>query len=362
MAKVGLVFGGRSVEHAVSLRSARTVAAALAEAGHEVLALGIAEDGCFVGEEASRRALAGEADVLAALGQAVAPSLVHLVESGAEVLFPIVHGTSGEDGALQGLAEMFDLAYVGCGVAASAVAMDKVLTKAALERVGLPVVPYRSFDRQRFEAEPAACVAVAADLPLPLFVKPALGVSSVCVRKVNTAAEIAGALAFALRFGDNVVVEQGIAGRELECAVLGHHAPAASAVGEIVPGRDFYDYVDKYLTDGARLIAPAELPADLADRLRELAVRAFRAIGGSGLARVDFFLDGQSRLYVNEINTLPGFTSISMYPRLWALAGVGLPALVDRLVGHAIERHHERARLDVGIRDWLREVGAGSLA
>ncbi len=355
MARVGLIFGGRSVEHAVSVASARTVAGGLEAAGHEVVALGIGPDGVWVEPAVAARALAGELDRLPAAGGAILPSLAHLVASGVEVVFPIVHGTWGEDGTLQGLLEIADLPYVGAGVTASALAMNKVLAKRLIEAAGVPVVDYEATSRAAFEAAPAAFLERLARFAPPLFVKPSVGGSSVGVRKVADPAHLCEAVRFALRFDDDVLVERGVAGRELECAVLGYERLEASAVGEIVPGRDFYDYEDKYLTDGARLIAPAELPEELAARLRRLAVDAFAALGGHGMARVDFLLEGETVL-VNEVNTLPGFTSISMYPRLWELSGVGLPELVGRLVEVALRRHRDRHRLDQGIRDWIRQL------
>ena len=353
MARIGVVFGGRSVEHKVSVVSARTVAKSLVEAGHEVVPLGIAQDGCWLAEAEGARALRGELDRLAPTSEPVAASLHHLLAAGADVLFPVTHGTWGEDGCLQGLAEMLDLPYVGCDVPSSAVTMDKGLCKGVLERAGLPVVPGKSFPRYRFEADREACLAELDDLPLPLFVKPALGGSSVGIRKVRDRAALGEAIDFALRFSDGVVVERGVAGRELECAVLGHDRPRASAVGEIVAGREFYDYEDKYLEDGAQLLAPARLPQGVEDRLRRLAVAAFRATGCSGLARVDFFLERDETLFINELNTLPGFTSISMYPRLWELSGLPLPSLVSRLIDIAVRKHAQRRRLDQGIKDWL---------
>lgn len=356
MARVGLIFGGRSVEHKVSVSSARTVAAALAEAGHEVVPLGIATDGCWVEPAAAARALAGDVDALPPLGERVADTLRVLVGSAVDVLFPIVHGTWGEDGTLQGLCEMLDIAYAGTGVTSSALAMDKVFAKQLLAARGLPVVDYEVVDRHDFERAPAAVVERLARFAPPIFVKPSVGGSSVGVSRVPDRACLETAVRLGLRFDDRLVVERGIVGRELECAVLGYRALEASAVGEIVPGREFYDYTDKYLDDDARLIAPAELPDELARRLRELAVAAFAALGGWGMARVDFLLGDDDRLWINEINTLPGFTRISMYPRLWELSGVPLPALVDRLVSIARERHADRRRLDDGIKEWIAEI------
>jgi D-alanine-D-alanine ligase len=278
------------------------------------------------------------------------------------VVFPIVHGTWGEDGTFQGLCEMLDLPYVGCGVTASALAMDKVLAKRQLAAAGVPVVDFEVVSRRELEADAAACLARCERLPRPLFVKPSNGGSSVGVRKVADLAELEAAIRFALRFDDVALIERGIQGRELECAVLGYRGIEASVVGEIVPGNEFYDYADKYLQDTAGLIAPAKLDDRVSDRLRAIAVEAFAAIGGAGLARVDFLMEGkpmegEDGLFVNELNTLPGFTSISMYPLLWSLTGVPLPKLVDRLVGLALQRHRDRLRLDEGIKEFLAELG-----
>lgn len=357
MARVGVVFGGRSVEHRVSVTSARTVGEGLAAAGHEVVPLGVAEDGTWADRETGRAVLAGERDTVPGGGGAVAPTLARLVDDPPEVIFPIVHGTWGEDGTLQGLCEILDLPYAGAGVTTSALAMDKVAAKRALAAAGLPVVESAAVRRPRFEADSEEFLARAAALPgPPWFVKPAVGGSSVGVRKAADRRELEEAVRFALRFDDAVLVERAVEGRELECAVLGYRELEASEIGEIVPGADFYDYEDKYVTDAAELIAPAELAEGVRERLRSLAVEAFAALGGHGMARVDFLLEGDEPL-VNEINTLPGFTSISMYPRLWDLTGVPLPELVDRLVAIALERHADRHRLDAGIKAFL-----GSLA
>ncbi|MGH9361630.1 MAG: D-alanine--D-alanine ligase family protein [Thermoanaerobaculia bacterium] len=357
MAHVGVIFGGRSVEHQVSVVSARAVARGLAEAGHTVTPLGIAQDGCWVHPEVARETLHGDGKAIPPVGRPVAPTLRHLLASGVEVLFPIVHGTWGEDGTLQGLCEMLDLPYVGPGVTTSALAMDKLLSKRQLAAAGVPVVEFEAVSREAFERDPAGLLARAERLPLPLFVKPSVGGSSVGVDKVERREELAETVGFALQFDETVLVERGIEGRELECAVLGYGTLEASAVGEIVPGREFYDYADKYLEDGAQLIAPAELPEPVAERLRGLATAAFATLGGSGMARVDFLLEGEDGLFVNELNTLPGFTAISMYPRLWGLSGLPLPKLVDRLVQIALDRHRDRHRLDAGIKEFLATLG-----
>ncbi|HVG11252.1 MAG TPA: D-alanine--D-alanine ligase family protein [Thermoanaerobaculia bacterium] len=356
MAHVGVIFGGRSVEHQVSIRSARTVVDGLRTAGHQVTPLGIAQDGCWIDAEASEAVLSGGIATIAPLELPIAPTLRHLLASGVEVLFPIVHGTWGEDGTLQGLCEMIDAAYVGPGVTASALAMDKLLFKRQMEAAGVPVVEYEAVRRNEFAADPAAFLHRAAKLPFPVFVKPSVGGSSVGVKKVMSPDLLEAGVRFALQFDDTVIIERGVQGRELECAVLGYQKIEASAVGEIVPGNEFYDYADKYLQDTAQLIAPAELSPEATDRLRALAVRAFEAIGGVGLARVDFLVEGEDGIYVNEVNTLPGFTSISMYPRLWGLSGVPLPELVDRLVRIALDRHRDRRRLDEGIKEFLESL------
>jgi len=371
MPRIGIVFGGRSVEHEVSVRSARTVARGLIESSHEVVPLGIGPNGRWIDRETSAAALAGERSRLPIAGEdgvestgdtekrTVLDSLVHLTEAAPEVIFPIVHGTWGEDGTLQGFCEILDLPYVGAGVTASALAMDKLLAKSQLHAQGLPVVPWCGVRREDFEADPDAVAEKCAHLGFPRFVKPSVGGSSVGVCKVPDASCFSESVRFALRFDDSVLVERAVAGgRELECAVLGYRELEASAVGEIIPGKEFYDYEDKYLTDDARLIAPAELSQEESDLLRDLACRAFAAIGGTGLARVDFLQEvgGEGRIYINEINTLPGFTEISMYPRLWGISGVPLPELVDRLVQIALHRHRDRKRLDDGIKEWLAEL------
>ncbi|HVS02126.1 MAG TPA: D-alanine--D-alanine ligase family protein [Thermoanaerobaculia bacterium] len=355
--RVGVIFGGRSVEHEVSITSARTVARALAEAGHEVVPLGVTPDGCWLDRELSRAALDGRLDALPPQGVPMMPTVGHLLGSGIEVAFPIVHGTWGEDGTLQGLCEMLDLPYVGAGVTASALAMDKLQCKRLLATAGVPVVEFVGFSAADFDEDAAACLSGADVLPLPLFVKPSIGGSSVGVQKVGRREGLEPAVRHALRFDDHVLIERGIAGRELECSVLGYRPLEASAVGEIQPAAEFYDYADKYLDDAAGLVAPAELDAAVEREVRRLAVAAFAAIGGWGMARVDFLLEGDTP-YVNEINTVPGFTRISMYPRLWGVSGVPLPELVDRLVAVALERHGDRRRLDQGIKEWLQELAA----
>lgn len=357
--RVGLIFGGRSVEHEVSITSARTVADGLRQAGHHVVPLAIACDGCWVDEATSQAALAGELDRIEAVGGSIAASLERLVQSSCEALFPIVHGTWGEDGTLQGLCEMVDLPYVGPGVTSSAVCMDKAIAKRLLASQGIPVVDAEYVTPEDMADDPLAVLARMERLPLPLFVKPSVGGSSVGIQRLDDRDGLQAAIEHALQFDDrSVVVECGVAGRELEVAVLGKPgAMEASVVGEIVPGAEFYDYADKYLEDGAQLIAPADLPEEVSEALRHTAIRAFEALGGYGMGRVDFLLaDADGTAYINEINTLPGFTSISMYPQLWDLSGRPLPRLVDDLVQLAVDRHRQRQALDGGIKAWIAQL------
>jgi D-alanine-D-alanine ligase len=356
MARVGIIFGGRSVEHKVSVQSARTVSQALQDAGHEVVAFGIAQDGNWVEENVSLAALSGEIDLIAGSDGRSRLTLDRLLNSTLEVVFPIVHGTWGEDGTLQGFLEILDLPYVGADVAASAVAMDKVTCKRLLQQSGVPVVDFRVLSRTQFEVDGSIELAFLDDLGLPLFVKPAIGGSSVGITRVDRADELGAALRLAFRFGEVALVEAAIQGRELECSVLGFENLEASAIGEIVPSENFYDYADKYLLDGAELVAPADLSPALADSIQQMATRAFGAINGTGMARVDFFLDDDEGIFVNEINTAPGFTNISMYPRLWEVSGLALPELADRLIEIALDRHRSRGRLSQEIDSWLEEL------
>lgn len=354
MKKVGLIFGGRTAEHRVSVASARTIARGLEEAGHEVVPLPIGPDGGWLSARQGRYALEGRIDQLPVSGQPIRSTLNRLLEVEVDVVFPTIHGTWGEDGTLQGFCEILDLPYVGAGVATSAIAMDKVLCKELLARRGIPVVDAEVVTSAELGTNEGTASALdrAARLPRPLFVKPAVGGSSVGVYRVGDGDDLEAALRDALRFDDTVLVERGVVGRELECSVLGLTTIEASVLGEIVSGRDFYDYADKYIDDGAQLIAPANVEATLANTLRDVAVSAFRAIGGTGMARVDFLVE-EGAYWVNEINTLPGFTDISMYPRLWGVSGVPLADLVDRLVVIALERHKRREKLDAGIKSWI---------
>ena len=345
--RVVVLFGGRSVEREVSRISARTIVGGLDPGRYDVIPIAVAPDGRFLPAVDSGRLLAdgrvpekylrAEAELGTDSG-ALIPA--EIGPGRADVVFPIIHGTTGEDGALQGFLEMLGLPYVGGGVTASAIGMDKGVFKALLRDAGIPAA--------RAVVVRSSVELDAPPFPLPLFVKPANGGSSVGVTKVKRAEDLALAIATALRYDDRALVEEAIDGREIECAVLGNDEPRASVPGEIIPGREFYDYDDKYREDRARLVIPSPLPDSVAAEIRRLAIETFRVAGVSGMARVDFFVErGTDRVLVNEINTLPGFTAISMYPKLWEASGMALPALLDELIRLALERFEKRKRLEV---------------
>lgn len=359
--RVGVVFGGRSGEHEVSLNSARNVMEALAKAGHTVVPIGITPQGHWLTSENPLALLTSETtpminevitvngsqqgkynhDTWALLPQAQANAPLPSID----VIFPVLHGTYGEDGTVQGLLEMANLPYVGCGVLASAVAMDKAVAKQLFSQVGLHQAPYQVVLRKQWRNNPdAVLAALEAALPYPMFVKPANLGSSVGISKVHDESELAPALDLACRYDRKLVVEQGVPNaREIEVSVLGNDDPIVSIVGEIVPSNEFYDYAAKYLTDASELRIPAPISAELAAQVQAMALKAFRAADCSGLARVDFLLDDASQtLYLNEINTMPGFTRHSMYPKLWEATGLSYPALVDRLLMLALENYDDR--------------------
>lgn len=350
--RVGVLFGGRSGEHEVSLRSARSVAAALDPQRYETTLLAIDKQGRWLlGQDAA--ALLAEPNQAHAPGQpspaAQTPGgLVPHDESlrSLDVIFPVLHGPLGEDGTVQGLLELADIPYVGCGVAASAVGMDKATCKAVFAAHGLPQAPYVTLKRLRWQAAPEAVLdAIEAQLPYPVFVKPANLGSSVGISKASGRDSLRRGLDEAARYDRKLVVEQGIDAREIEVSVLGNDQPAASVPGEIIPSREFYDYAAKYIDDDSRLLIPAPLTPEQTAEVQRLAVAAFLAIDGAGMARVDFLLDRQTgQIYLNEVNTIPGFTSISMYPKLWAASGLPFPQLLDRLIDLALERHQDKSR------------------
>lgn len=346
-----ILCGGQSAEHEISLLSACNVAAAVDRTRHELLVVGIDKrGGWWLFESEPFVSHAGDAARIALWLESGTPvtlaciagrgTLVPLADPARtlplDVAFPVLHGSHGEDGAVQGLLAMNNLPCVGCDLTSSAVCMDKHLAKIVLAQAGLPVARGCLVETRTRAAVAAA--AVVAELGLPLFVKPARLGSSVGVTKVKTPEALGPALDEALRYDTKVLIEECVVGREIECAVLGNHAPEASVPGEVVPQHEFYSYAAKYLDEnGAVLKAPADLDEATAARVRELALRSFQALGCRGMARVDMFLTPAGRLVVNELNTIPGFTAISMYPRLWALGGVPYPALVERLIALALE-------------------------
>jgi D-alanine-D-alanine ligase len=394
--RVGVLFGGRSGEHEVSLLSAASVLKAINRKKYDVVPIGITKQGGWVTSSDAEKLLTGgsaraertlragdpettsAAAVLAHGESVIVPPVPSEGKTGAlvpfettarslarqgadqvlnlDVIFPVLHGTFGEDGTIQGLFELADIAYVGSGVLGSAAGMDKDVMKRLFAAAKLPIPKHVSFLRADWEASPKKAIArIEAALKYPLFVKPANLGSSVGISKAHDRKELGPAIKVAAGFDRKIVVEQAVGGkrgkaRELEVAVLGNDAPEASVVGEIVPGKEFYDYEAKYLSEGSYPIIPAKLTKQQSKAIREMAIAAFRACDCAGMARVDFLMDPASnsarppRIYLNEINTLPGFTSISMYPKLWAASGVAYPELIDRLIALALERRAEKDR------------------
>jgi D-alanine-D-alanine ligase len=354
---VGILFGGRSGEHDVSLQSAASVMNALDPAKYEIVPIGITHEGHWrVGSGRSQP----PAEVLKA-GTPITPSadptgpkLLPLASARAsakvlpalDVVFPVLHGTFGEDGTVQGLLELADLPYVGAGVLASATGMDKDVMKRLFRDAGLPVVPWELILRADWESHPALVrKRIEKSLRYPLFVKPVNMGSSVGISKVHSRRELTTALNLAAQYDRKLLVENGIDAREIECSVLGNDHPQASVPGEVVPVNEFYDYEAKYIKEGSELVIPARLTARQTKQVREVAIRAFRAVDGAGMGRVDFLLDRKTgTVFLNEINTIPGFTSISMYPKLWEASGLPYPQLLDRLIELALERHREKSR------------------
>ena len=366
--RVGVIYGGRSGEHEVSIASAAAVFKHLDRRRYEPIPIRIDKDGRWTLADRPPTALAA-ADVidqsrsathalrpgreahlvsypaeetLLTIDRPARSDEAHVTGLGLDVVFPVLHGPYGEDGTVQGLLELANVAYVGAGVLASAVGMDKAFMKVAFAARGLPVGPYQVLLAHEWrDARDAVTAAMGERLGLPVFVKPANLGSSVGISKARNTDELAPAIDLAFQYDRKVVVEAAVpSAREIEVGVLGNDHPEASVAGEIIPSREFYDYQAKYLEEGSVPVIPAELDPAVADEIRRLAVEAFKAVDGAGLARVDFLLSRDTGgLYVNELNTLPGFTTISMYAKLWAASGVEYPALLDRLIALAIERH-----------------------
>jgi D-alanine-D-alanine ligase len=377
--RVVVLFGGRSAEHEISCISARSVVDALNPERYETIAIGIDREGAWhLVPDGPAALVDGSGHALPAVaagsGRDISldqqPGSRSLVahdgaRSEIDVVVPVLHGPYGEDGATQGMLELAGVPYVGAGVMASAVGMDKAVQKVLFEAAGLPIVPNEVVHERDWEEDPEGIEARAEHLGYPLFAKPATLGSSVGVGKVHGPGELRGRLEEAFRYARKAVLERSIEhAREIECAVLGNDDPVASVAGEIVPAGEFYDYRAKYLDEGSELRIPAELPDGVLEEIQRMAIAAFRAIDCSGMARVDFFLRegaaGDAELFVNEINTIPGFTQISMYPKLWAASGVSYPELLDRLIDLAVERHERERKKGTGASELLRSSEARS--
>jgi D-alanine-D-alanine ligase len=358
--RIGVLFGGRSGEHEVSLASAASVIRALDPEKYEAVPIGISKDGRWLVGTGAQKTLP---EVLRSGRRVVLPpdpSVAALVPLGdspgqaglrVDVIFPVLHGTFGEDGTVQGLLEMAGLPYVGAGVLASAVGMDKDVQKRLFREAGLPIVEFLCVSRSAWERDPKSAERqILKKFRLPLFVKPATLGSSVGMTKVRSRRELPVAMNVAAEFALKILIERAVRGREIEVAVLGNEDARASVPGEVIPHREFYDYTAKYLEEGTKLVIPAKLTRAQVRKLQDFAVRAFKAVECSGMARVDFFLEKRAgRIFLNEINTIPGFTSISMYPKMWEASGIAYRELIDRLIQLALDQHREKARTKYSI-------------
>ena len=358
--RVGVIFGGKSAEHEVSLNSAQNVMRALDKNKYEVVPIGISKDGQWLLRGDPLQALTGgQASLSKLLGSGyqlvddfstrreVIPGSHTASLPDVDVIFPVLHGPFGEDGTVQGLLELADIPYVGAGVLSSAVGMDKAAMKDIFRSHDLPVPRYLVFKRHEWERTPDRIAEVVArEISYPCFVKPANMGSSVGVSKAHQAAELAHAVNEAARYDRKILVEYAVPNaREIECSVLGNDDPIASVPGEIVPGHEFYDYEAKYLDESSQLLIPAPLDPALSQRVRDLSIKAFLALDCAGMARVDFLLArGTGELYLSEVNTIPGFTRISMYPKLWEASNLPYSELLDRLIELALERHADKHR------------------
>lgn len=342
---VALIFGGRSAEHEISIISARAIYKNLNRKKYQVISIYVTKQGKWKlvsSPEASRKELQS--------GQSFSflpwsnQSLKAEIEAG--VYFPVLHGPFGEDGTIQGLLEMADVPYVGAPVLASSLGMDKAIFKNLISKTGLPVVPYMVINEEDWKENPSGTEnKILKELSWPLFIKPSNMGSSVGISKVKGQKNLSSAVETAFRYDRKILVEKAITGREIECSVLGNERPIASLPGEVIPYREFYDYADKYLDKKTRFQIPADLSANLISQFQELSVATFKTIDACGMARIDFFLEKETeRIYINEINTIPGFTEISMYPKLWEASGLSFCQLLDKLIELALSRHRLKKR------------------
>ena len=366
--RIGVLFGGRSGEHEVSLASAASIIRGLDPQKYEPVPIGITKEGHWLIGEGAQKMLpevlrTGQRVVMSAdpTESALMPIDGSARGQKLDVVFPVIHGTFGEDGTMQGLLELAGLPFVGAGVLGSAIGMDKDVAKKLMQVAGIPVVPWIAVQRTDWERDPKAIRrAVEKKFKYPVFVKPATLGSSVGMTKVHSRAELGPALDLAAEFAMKIMIERAVSAREIEVSVLGNHDPRASIPGEIVPHREFYDYAAKYLEEGTQLLIPAKLKKSEIKKVQAMAVTAFRALELSGMARVDFFIEKRGgKIFLNEVNTIPGFTSISMYPKLWEANGIPFRDLITNLIDLALEQHREKARTKYQIE--LPEGAGGAL-
>jgi len=357
--RVGLIFGGKSGEHEVSFCSATSIIKAINKDKYTVIPIGITKEGRWISPQDSELALqSGKIEGKSTVVLLNDPSGNALIRTDnnqrleknsnlerIDIIFPILHGPHGEDGTIQGLLELANIPYVGSGVAASAISMDKDFMKIIFQQKNLPILKWMTIKRKEWQKNKEKILSlIRNDFEYPLFVKPANLGSSVGITKVHKKEELEKAINLASSYDSKILIEEGLEDvREIECAVLGNDEPRASVVGEVRPAGEFYDYDSKYIDGGTQLIIPAELPDDVSKKVQEIALRAFKAVDAVGMARVDFFVSKkENKIYLNEINTIPGFTSVSMYPRLWVASGMPYSELIDRLIQLALERHQDK--------------------
>jgi len=366
--RVGVLFGGRSGEHEVSLVSAASIIRGLDPQKYEAVPIGITKEGHWLIGEGAQKMLpevlrTGQRVIMSAdpTESALMPIDGSARGQKLDVIFPVIHGTFGEDGTMQGLLELAGLPFVGAGVLGSAIGMDKDVAKKLMQVAGIPVVPWIAVQRADWERQPKEIRrAIEKKFKYPVFVKPATLGSSVGMTKVHSRTELGPALDLAAEFAMKIMVERAVSAREIEVSVLGNHDPRASIPGEIVPHREFYDYAAKYLEEGTQLLIPAKLKKSEVKKVQAMAVTAFRALELSGMARVDFFIEKRGgKIFLNEVNTIPGFTSISMYPKLWEANGIPFRELITKLIDLALEQHQEKARTKYQIE--LPEGASGAL-
>jgi len=357
--RIGIIFGGRSGEHEVSFCSASSIIKAINKDKYTVVPIGITKEGRWISPQDSELALqSGKIEGKSTVILLNDPSGNALIRTDnnqrldksftlerVDVIFPVLHGPYGEDGTVQGLLELANIPYVGAGVAASAISMDKDLMKIIFQQKGLPILKWLTIKRKEWQKDKEKILSLIQNVfEYPLFVKPTNLGSSVGITKVHEKEELEGAIDLASSYDRKILIEEGLEEvREIECGVLGNDEPRASVVGEVRPAGEFYDYDSKYIDKGTQLIVPADLPDGVSQEVQEIALRAFKAVDGAGMARVDFFVSKkENKIYLSEINTIPGFTSVSMYPRLWEASGISYPDLIDRLIQLALERHQDK--------------------